>query len=299
MNLLDEIREYFASGQIGARKLKSLSEKYTAMIVRNSEGYGIAIEFEDKRDISEKFANCRFFSAYLLIGNKEKKYLVLSCMLDSLRYEFATVCAQFADPGISGSEREKILSEPLEWWKNWRELLGNAITTKKTYDVIAEMTVLNKIYENDKTAEWTAINSGSHDIETGDCNYEVKSTIKRYGATVTVSGQHQLFSSKKLQLFFCRMEKSMNGNSINDMKKKLTNNGYNKDKIELQLYKLGYEYGSSAREEKYRILEKRIYEVDDLFPKITETSFKNNHIPESIIQITYTIDLDGLDYTVW
>ena len=47
------------------------------------------------------------------------------------------------------------------------------------------------------------------------------------------------------------------------------------------------------------MLEKRIYEVNDEFPKITNTSFKENHIPDSIIQITYTIDLDGLNYTVW
>ena len=33
--------------------------------------------------------------------------------------------------------------------------------------------------------------------------------------------------------------------------------------------------------------------------KITKASFKDDHIPESITQITYTIDLDGLEYTVW
>ena len=47
------------------------------------------------------------------------------------------------------------------------------------------------------------------------------------------------------------------------------------------------------------VLEKRKYEVDDKFPKITKASFKDERIPESVIQITYTIDLDGLDYTVW
>ena len=47
------------------------------------------------------------------------------------------------------------------------------------------------------------------------------------------------------------------------------------------------------------MLEKRKYEVDDKFPKITKASFKDDRIPESVIQITYTIDLDGLDYTVW
>lgn len=267
--------------------------------IRDNEGYGVAIEFDDIRDISEKFANSRLFSRTLAIGGIEKKYLILSCMLDSLRYEFATVCAQFVEPGIDGMDRKNLMSEPLEWWKKWRELMGNTISNKEAYSVIAEMMVLDDLYTQDNTVEWTAVNSGSHDIEGNESCYEVKSTVKRYGATITISGQHQLQSLKRLQLYFCRLEQSRTGISINDMKDRLVADGYDKDKIEQQLYQLGYERGASIREEKYKVLEKRKYEVDDTFPKITKASFKDDHIPESITQITYTIDLDGLEYTVW
>ena len=153
------------------------------------------------------------------------------------------------------------------------------------------MMVLDNLYVNDNTIEWTAVNAGSHDIEGYESSYEVKSTVKRYGATITIAGQHQLQSLKRLQLYFCRLEQSKSGISINDMKDKLVADGYDKDKIEQQLYQLGYERGASIREEKYK--------VDDKFPKITKASFKDDRIPESVIQITYTIDLDGLDYTVW
>ena len=158
---------------------------------------------------------------------------------------------------------------------------------------------MDDLYVNDNTIEWTAVNAGSHDIESYESSYEVKSTVKRYGATITIAGQHQLQSLKRLQLYFCRLEQSKNGISINDMKDRLVADGYDKDKLEQQLYQLGYEKGTSIREEKYKVLEKIKYEVDDTFPKITKASFKDNHIPESVIQITYTIDLDGLDYTVW
>lgn len=299
MGILEEIREYFASTQNGAREIKTLPKEYSAMVIRDNEGYGVAIEFDDIRDISEKFANSRLFSRTLAIGGIEKKYLILSCMLDSLRYEFATVCAQFVEPGIDGMDRKNLMSEPLEWWKKWRELMGNTISNKEAYSVIAEMMVLDDLYTQDNTVEWTAVNSGSHDIEGNESSYEVKSTVKRYGATITISGQHQLQSLKRLQLYFCRLEQSRTGISINDMKDRLVADGYDKDKIEQQLYQLGYERGASIREEKYKVLEKRKYEVDDTFPKITKASFKDDHIPESITQITYTIDLDGLEYTVW
>lgn len=299
MEILGEIREYFASTQNGARDIKSLSPEYPAMVIRSNEGYGVAVIFDDERDISEKFANSNLYTQILAIGGEEKKYLILRCALDSLRYEFATVCAQFVEPGIEGIDRKNLLTDPLAWWKQWRELLGNAISQRQPYSVIAEMIVLDELYVHDNTIEWSAVNAGSHDIEGNQESYEVKSTIKRYGATITIAGQHQLQSLKRLQLYFCRLEQSKMGVSINDMKNKLVSDGYDKEKIEQQLYQLGYEYGSSVREEKYKVLEKRKYEVDDKFPKITKSSFKNDHIPESVIQITYTIDLDGLEYTVW
>ena len=232
MGILEEIREYFASTQNGAREIKTLPKEYSAMVIRDNEGYGVAIEFDDIRDISEKFANSRLFSRTLAIGGIEKKYLILSCMLDSLRYEFATVCAQFVEPGIDGMDRKNLMSEPLEWWKKWRELMGNTISNKEAYSVIAEMMVLDDLYTQDNTVEWTAVNSGSHDIEGNESSYEVKSTVKRYGATITISGQHQLQSLKRLQLYFCRLEQSRTGISINDMKDRLVADGYDKDKIE-------------------------------------------------------------------
>ena len=299
MEILEEIREYFASTQNGARDIKSLLPEYPAMVIRSNEGYGVAVIFDDERDISEKFANSNLYTQILAIGGEEKKYLILRCALDSLRYEFATVCAQFVEPGIEGIDRKNLLTDPLAWWKQWRELLGNAISQRQPYSVIAEMIVLDELYVHDNTIEWSAVNAGSHDIEGNQESYEVKSTIKRYGATITIAGQHQLQSLKRLQLYFCRLEQSKMGVSINDMKNKLVSDGYDKEKIEQQLYQLGYEYGSSVREDKYKVLEKRKYEVDDKFPKITKSSFKNDHIPESVIQITYTIDLDGLEYTVW
>lgn len=299
MDILEEIREYFASAHNGARNIKSLPTEYPAMVIRNSQGYGVAIIFDNKRDILEKFANSRLFTQTLKIGDKAEKYLILNCTIDSLRYEFATVCAQFVEPGIDGVDRKKLLTDPLSWWKQWRELMGNAISIREPYSVIAEMMVLDELYINDKTIEWSAANSGSHDIEGIEGSYEVKATIKRYGAIINISGQHQLHSSQRLQLFFIRLEKSNTGVSINDIKNKLISDGYDNEKLEQQLYHLGYEYGASIREEKYKVLEKRRYEVDDKFPKITKSSFKDDHIPESVIQITYTIDLEGLEYTSW
>ena len=54
--------------------------------------------------------------------------------------------------------------------------------------------------------------------------------------------------------------------------------------------------GTSSINEKYRILEARLYNIDDKFPKITLNSLKNNELPKGIIKIEYIVDLDDIDY---
>ncbi|MDB2099356.1 MAG: PD-(D/E)XK motif protein [Clostridium sp.] len=299
MDILREIREYFASTQKGARKIKALPESAPAIVIRIEDEYGVAIQYDNDKIISEKFANCRIHTKNLFIEGVVSNYLILSCSLDSLRYEFATVCAQFVEPGTECMNRINLISNPLEWWQQWKVLLGNSISDKKAYSVVAEMIVLYKLYNNDKSIEWTGVLGRSHDIESNTRSYEVKATVKRYGSYITIAGQHQLQSKKELSLYFCRLEKSKLGVSINDIKYKLISIGYDEDKLEGQLYNLGYEIGSSKRDVKYKILEKRIYKVNENFPKITTESFKDNKIPNSIVQITYTINLDGIEYITW
>ena len=107
----------------------------------------------------------------------------------------------------------------------------------------------------------------------------------------------QLNSNTPVYLYFIRLEKSDNlGISINDVRDSLVQKGYDKKLIEEQLKKLDYEYGLSSRNEKYKVLETRRYLIDENFPKISTESFKNNKIPDSIIHITYTVDLTNVKY---
>jgi hypothetical protein len=82
------------------------------------------------------------------------------------------------------------------------------------------------------------------------------------------------------------------------MKSKLISIGYDESLIESQLEQRGFMPGNSIRDKKYNLLEKRKYDVDDNFPRIVESSFKNDVYPKNIIKILYTIDLEGLDYSL-
>ena len=83
------------------------------------------------------------------------------------------------------------------------------------------------------------------------------------------------------------------------MKERLIHAGYSEGKLELELERQGFERGTSIRNKKYKVIEKRKYEVDDSFPRIVQESFKGNKYPNAITHIEYTIDLDGIKYAEW
>lgn len=294
MSLLNEIRECFAAAKTQTkRKIDSLPTEYPAWVIKNGKNFGVAIEYSGSI-INERFSNCKICSEDLSSAGKVQHYLTLTCSQEKLRYEFASVCAQFVAPGTNGTERNRILANPTEWWEQWRSLMGNAVVDHEVYSVIAEMLILNHLYKNNKTVEWTATKAGSKDIESPNESFEVKSTIVRYGSLITVAGQFQLQQSKPLHLYFCRMEESPSGYSINDAKKMLVENGYDKNKIEIELEKLGFEDGTKKRKKKYKLLEVREYNVDKNFPKITLESFVNKQMPTAVVQLSYTLDLDAI-----
>lgn len=296
MNLLEELQENLAYGNNGAIKILNLPANWPAYTIKNNNNYGVAVPFNYENEINERFSSCHMYTCTLaIITGQPKKFLILDCSVPRLHHEFATVCAQFVATSEKGTERKELLEAPVDWWKKWRDLLGNKIGDRKPYSVIAEMLILNYLYKNNKKVEWAAVNSGSNDIESDSESYEVKSTIARYGYDIKISGQHQFHTSKKLFLFFCRVEESPTGYSINDIEKVLIKNGYDANKIEQEISSQGFELGSSIRERKYKIHEAARYLIDDSFPKITKDSFPNGHIPNGVKHISYTIDLTGLN----
>ena len=300
MDIVKEIREYFASLPTpGARKIEALPDNYPAYVIRITEGYGVAIQADDKLEVSEKFNSVRLHTGIISINGQTGNYLILRSAFEEFRYEFASLCAEFVDPGNMGNNRKTLLADPYTWWAKWKELVGNTNRELRVYNVIAEMMVLDNKIQSDPTTEWAATRMGSHDIECAEESCEVKSTVKRYGTTITISGQHQLEHIKRLYIYFCRLEESLEGVSINEMKQTLIHHGYDEGKLEIELERQGFERGANIRNKKYKPLEKRRYEVTEDFPQIVKESFKGDKYPAGISHIEYTIDLEGMDYTAW
>ncbi|MGE4283717.1 MAG: PD-(D/E)XK motif protein [Clostridia bacterium] len=274
---------------------------FSYWIFRWEDSFGVGIEIANDLKFSEVFATARLFTDRIFIKSEgeDKNFLLLTSSDEFSRNEFAKVCESFIELGSDNQQRLILMKDPSIWWKTWRSLLGNAIRDRKPYDIIGELYIYKLLLELDiKKISWNGPKKSSHDIESEYIDYEIKSTIRRYDNSVTISGQHQLTVSpnKKFYLVFIRFESSTSsGISIDSVIDEITNLGISKKEIERKLSALGFEEGRTSRKEKY-ILHgtPKLFLVDSGFPKITESSFVGGSLPLGITRITYEVDLSNL-----
>ena len=304
MNVVrDEIESRFAlQSDYAAYQLQSIYADYPAWVIRLSDGeYGAIVEYSGN-EISESFAGTYLESKKLVLkGEVEKQYLMLSCRNNMLRKQFATLCENFVEPGSNGENRNLVTKEPLKWWKEWCELLGNKQTEDRIYDLIAELSALLKLCNIGRSdAYWTASRINTHDIEMEDSSYEIKASVKKEITTIHVSSQFQFKSDKPLYLIFTRLEESATGKSIDDLLTELAHYQYRQvSEYNNYLEEKGLKVGNHGRKRKFAILERRKYAIDESFPGIRDEMFIEGKLPNGITHLEYDIVLDGLPYENW
>ena len=297
MDLIENIKKNFNKGYFNkAMSIEGLPVDHPAWTLKQQNWVGVAVPLASKISFSEAFSNVRIRTEHgAIINGITYDLLLLTCSEMEYRNEFATICSQFVDPGSDGTKRNQLVRSPETWWNHWKFLLGNVSTTTEAYPIIGELMVAEKLLSSGIAVKWSGIERGTHDLETGNRSYEVKSTTARYGYEVTISSVYQLRKAgENLDLVFCRFEKSSLGRSLDDLVTSLISLGFRKDILEKALQKENLEPGRPARNQKYKLLEMKKYSVDDAFPSITEECFKNDRLPKGIIKFTYTIDLSGL-----
>ena len=298
LELEAEIRKkLFNINEDTAFELKSLPPEYRAWVIHFGESYGVAVPLNDRCSFHETFSKVEIKTYSNVIISEKEKYDILSLTISGRkkRDQFATLCADFVDPGVGGEKRDKLLKKPSDWWNAWKEMLGNRMYDNEPYSLLGEMYAVEYLMKQGYNVSWTGRGGNVHDIESTDHLYEVKSTTKRYGSMVTISSAHQLsHGSRNLDLIFCRFEESPVGKCVDDLAQSLKSLGADAEQIEEILESARLEPGREARKKRYNILEMKSYPVDENFPVIVPESFRNNQLPEGIESITYTVDLSGL-----
>lgn len=289
---LEDIKLKLKFLEDGDRVYKLDTKTNDFYVIKDNGWYGIGIDINlDKTEYFEKFENVRLTTKIKYFSNENHKLLELITNKMELIEEFSLVCFDFINKFDNEKVNENIIEKANNWWEEWKKLLGNVLKSERDYDFLGELLALNYVLNKDSNARYS--NLASHDIELPQYSIEVKTTTEKYNAEIHVNSQYQLENNTDmpLKLIFVRLEKSQIGYSINDVIESLRIKSYDIKSLN-RLERIG----TSSINEKYRILEARLYNIDDKFPKITLNSLKNNELPSGIIKIEYIVDLDSIDY---
>lgn len=297
MELIERIKNNFNKGFFDkAMLIEGLPAEYPAWTIKKSDWVGVAVPLNQTFTFSERFSNVKIRTAPgTEINGEIHNLLLLTCEDMSLRNEFAVICSQFIQPGPDGKLREELIAAPEKWWGHWKFLLGNVNSSHSAYPVLGELIILENLLSDGKKAKWTGADKATHDIELPHRSYEVKSTTKRFGYEVTISSVYQMKKSgETLDLVFCRFEPSSLGRSVNDLVESLVQAGYSEEELEASLQKQNLERGCTARNTRFKLLEMRVFPVDNEFPAVTCDSFVGGVLPKCVTEFSYTLDLSGV-----
>ena len=297
--LKEAIRNNWATDISGYAQIIIETENsgYPAWTVKILNNYGVAIPYDGEDDINESFANARIYSDNIVFDDHTvKKALILSTSTEGIEATFSALCCELIEPGVDGENRSKILAAPLEWWKAWKEMLGNRNIDPRIYDVLGELCVFKTLLAAGEDANWNGPDGASYDIETGWGFIEVKSTVVRDKREVTISNPNQLDPpGKPLNLVLCQFEPTvLNGVSIDSILDEFSNMGYSTIALNEKLSKMGFDPGMSSRKKTFVLHGMLKYTVDSDFPRITPASFVGGVMPAGITKFTYTVDLSGM-----
>lgn len=299
MELINEILNNWQTDIPGyAHKISSLENTlYPAWTLSDVSSYGVGLLYDGREEINESFANARIVSKDVVFeGGYIKHALILTASSENIEGSFAALCASLVTPGEDGKNRASILNSPLEWWIEWKELLGNKNIDPRIYDVLGELCVFKELLKQGEDISWNGPNRSSYDIEMDSRFVEVKSTIARDKREVSISNHFQLKpEGKPLWLVLCQFEPTViSGISIDGIVDELEMMGYNTYAINEKLSEMGFEQGMSARKKTFILHDMLQFTVDDSFPRVTPESFVGGVMPIGITKFTYTVDLSGM-----
>lgn len=297
--LTNEILNNWAGSPSGfASALHELSDsRYESWTIRTSSEYGVAIPVAQNEEISEYFSGAHYYTRKIILdGTEEREALLLTAERDDIKEQFAALCAELLNPGENGELRKEISNNPIVWWSQWKEILGNKSVDLRAYDVLGELWMLKYLAEQGENAEWNGPDGATYDIDCDGYFIEVKSTIARNRREITLSNLFQLDPPEgmKLYLVLCQFETAQVGICIDGLVRDLEGLGYSSQMLNDKLERLGLEKGKTARKRNYILHAAIKYEINDSFPAIRESSFVGGIIPEGVKSITYTVSLDGI-----
>ncbi len=232
----------------------------------------------------------------------EGDFVAVTCRVDRLKPVFSTLAEDMLEAASEAAEPGAVLRRVLD---EWRDLLSaepaRLLPRHRVVGLVAELLTLHEVLRHDPDRDidvWTGPGEALHDLRKGDRALEVKGSLVREGLYVEIHGLRQLEppTGGELHLVLWRLEEDATGDiTVADAVKTILELGVNRhDFLEL-LGRVGYDVADEAEyaKRRFRCVERRIYAVDETFPRIVPSSLVEGDAPPGVLLVRYTVDLTG------
>jgi hypothetical protein len=230
-------------------------------------------------------------------------YADITCTSQKLEGVFSDVIIELLNRINFGEGSIEALKGTLN---DFRMLFAESSSERPSREIvcglIGELIFLDKLLSinSDAWQTWRGPLSERHDFRAGTIAIEVKSTQRKGNKSISISSIEQLQPPINGKLYICHITlEEVNGGSlsVSYLTQKILNKASDRLEVLRRLSIIGCSNTESSlwNHFKFQLEENNYYIVNETFPKILESSFKENAIPAGISKIKYDIDLTMSD----
>jgi hypothetical protein len=233
----------------------------------------------------------------------EEAFVTVTCVVERLNPVFTTLAEDMLEAASGSSRPGTVLRRVLD---EWRDLLAAEtkplLSRQKLIGLIAELVTVREVIRHDPHRDitvWTGPDAAVHDLRKDGRALEVKGSLLREGLLIEVHSVHQLEAPQpdgELHLVFYRFEEVPDGElTAPDLVREILGLSVDRHEFIERLGLAGYDMAEEAEyaQRRFRLAERRVYAVDDDFPRLVPKSFVGGNVPAGILLVRYTIDLAG------
>lgn len=234
-------------------------------------------------------------------GEGIREFVDVECRRSHLNSVFVTLAEDIIDAAIGTPDQPATACRRV--LDRWREFLESepspVLSEERLIGLIAELLILREVLQHDPNRRldvWTGPTGAVHDFRRGVNAVDVKGTGLREGKFVEIHGVEQLAPPPggTLHIAWVRLERDESSPvSVPALVREMRALGVDSLALTERLTCVGYDASHSTEYEqrRYRVVESRLYLVNEEFPRIISGSFSAGTVPVGVLRLSYTVDL--------
>ena len=218
---------------------------------------------------------------------------------------FARLFSRFADDlvsrlGVSGDPARTCTRSLARWRDMFRRVPDRALPPQQACGLLGELIQLENlagIQPHRALETWTGWDRDRVDFRGGASALEVKATLSREGWSIGIHGLDQLDDSTfgELHILIYRFERvAQGGTTLPEIVQRLLDLGVDSAELHSRLLAVGYSpHDTSYDALRFDERERRLYRVDDSFPRLIRRSLVGGEPPDGVTGLQYTVSLNS------